>query len=104
MLRQGLIFLIASALVVLFARYVHVLIVYIDIAYTYVNMKMAGLFSHNLMGVMLRKVLTLMIFPLALAGIPALLYHAIRHRTMPHYIELAWFIWIVVVLSCVLIR
>ena len=102
--RQGIIYLLLSIIVVLFAQYVHLLIVYLDIFYTFINVKLAPIFSGSPMGIIIRKVMTLTLLPVIIAAIPALIYQAIKRKPMPYFIEITWFLWLVIVLSKVLIR
>ncbi|MDI1351346.1 MAG: hypothetical protein PSV35_01035 [bacterium] len=104
MLRHGLIYLLLSILVVLFAKYAHLLIVYIDVFFTYINLKLTPIFSQTGWGLIIRKILVLMVLPLLITAIPALIYRAIKGREMPHFIAIAWVIWTVIVLSDILIR
>lgn len=103
-LRQALIYLLLSIMVVIFSQYVHLLIVYVDLFYTYINIKLAPIFSSSETGVMIRKVISLVLLPLVIAAIPALIYRAVKGKHMPHFIETTWFLWLVIVLSKVLIR
>ena len=103
-LRQGLIYLLLSIVVVLFAQYVHVLIVYIDVFYTYINLKLAPVFSNSEVGILIRKVISLVLLPIAIAAVPALIYRAIKGKQMSYFIEITWFLWLIIVLSKVLIH
>lgn len=104
MLRQFLIYLTLSILIVLFAKYAHLLIVYIDMFFTYVNIKLTPVFSQTGWGLVIRKILVLMILPLIITAIPALIYRTIKGSEMPHFIAITWVIWTVIVLSDILIR
>lgn len=104
MLRQSLIYLILSILVVLFSQYAHLLVVYIDMFFTYVNIKLTPIFSQTGWGLVIRKTLVLVLLPVALTAVPALIYRAIKGKDMPHFIAIAWIIWIVIVLSDILVR
>jgi hypothetical protein len=104
MLRQTIIYLLLSILVVLFAQYVHLLIVYIDMVYTFINLQLAPIFSNSTVGILIRKVISLVFIPVVLAAIPALIYRAIKGKHMPYFVEVTWFLWLVIVLSKVLIR
>lgn len=104
MLRHSLIYLLLSILVVIFARYAHLLIVYIDMFFTYVNYHLTPIFSQTGWGLIIRKILVLMLMPIVITGIPALLYRAIKGHDMPHFIAIVWVIWTVIVLSDILIR
>lgn len=104
LLKQATLYLILSILLILFTRYVHLLIVYIDLFFVYINLQLAPFFNTTFWGVMLRKIVILVSLPLILAGIPALIYRAIKGRTMPYLIPTVWVIWTVIVLNDILIR
>ncbi len=104
MLRQSLIYLLLSVLIVVFAKYAHLLIVYIDLFYVHINLKLAPVFSQTGWGLIIRKVLVLMLLPIIIAGIPALIYRAIKGREMPHFLAVVWVLWTIIVLSVILIR
>lgn len=104
MLRHALIYLTLSILVVIFARYAHLLILYIDVFFTYVNLLLTPIFSHTGWELVFRKTLVLVLLPVALTAVPALLYKAFTGRDMPHFIAITWVIWTVIVLSDILVR
>ena len=104
MLKQSIIYLVLSILIVLFAEYAHICIVYIVLFYTYINVKLALIFSNSALGIMLRQVLSLVLLPIAIAAIPALIYRAIKGSQMPYFMEVTWLLWLVIVLSKVLIH
>ncbi|MFC3909204.1 hypothetical protein ACFORL_08985 [Legionella dresdenensis] len=104
MLRQSLIYVVLSILVVLFAKYAHLLIVYIDMLYAWFNVKLTPLFNYGGWGTLIRKVILLVLIPVLIAAIPALIYRLIKGKDMPHFIELTWCLWLVIVLSNVLIH
>ncbi|QRN04420.1 hypothetical protein GH742_11320 [Legionella sp. MW5194] len=104
MLRQSLIYLALSILVIVFAKYAHLLIVYIDMFYAYVNLKLAAVFSHTGIGLLIRKVILLTLIPILLASVPALIYRPIRGKPMPYLLELTWCLWLIIVLSNLLIH
>ncbi|MCC5791516.1 MAG: hypothetical protein JJT82_02760 [Legionellaceae bacterium] len=104
MLKHVLLYLILSILVVVFANYFHILIVYIDMLYTWINVKISPVFNRNSLGVTIRHILVLTLLPVILAAVPALLYRLFKGKTMPHLYFLTWFFWLVIVLSVLLIR
>ncbi len=103
MLKQSLIYLVLSILVVIFARYMHVLVVYLDICYTYANLKLAPLFSNSQSGIILRGVIILTLLPIIITAIPALIYRAFKGGLMPYYFEVTWMIWFLIVVSKIII-
>lgn len=104
MLRQSLIYIFLSILVVIFAKYAHTIVVYIDLFYTWMSIKLAPIFSHTSTGVIIRNIVMLVLLPVIVACIPALIYRLIKGQTMPYFIELTWCVWLVIVLSVLLIR
>lgn len=104
MLRQSLIYLLLSILVIVFARFAHNLIVYIDIFYAYINFKLTPIFSQTGVGIIIRKVILLVFIPIIIAAIPALGYRVVKGGEMPYFYELTWTLWLIIVLSNLLIR
>ncbi|KGP63566.1 hypothetical protein EP47_05440 [Legionella norrlandica] len=104
MLRHSLIYLVLSILIVVFAKYAHLVIVYIDMFFTYVNWKLMPIFSQTGWGLIIRKTIVLMLLPIIITGIPALVYRAIKGKDMPHFVSIVWVIWTIIVLSDILIR
>ncbi len=102
--RQILIYFLMSVLIVVFAKYAHLLVLYIDTFFTYINLQLSTVFSHTGWGLIIRKTLVLMFLPIILVAIPALLYRAIRGREMPYFIASIWVIWTIIVLSDILVR
>jgi hypothetical protein len=103
MLKQGLFYLILSIIVVAFARYAHLLVVYLDIFYTYLNVKFTPLFSTNEAGILLRSVIILTLLPIAITTVPALVYRALKGKLMPYYFEATWIVWFTIVISKIII-
>lgn len=103
MLKQCAIYLLLSILVVVFSEHAQLLIVYIDMFYTWVNVKLTPIFSSSHLGQLIRNILTLTFIPLVIAFIPAGAYRLIKGKSMPHFIALTWLLWLVLVLSKVLI-
>lgn len=103
MLKQSLIYLILSLIVVIFASYAHLLVVYLDILYTQANLALAPLFSNSHDGVILRGVIVLTLLPICITAIPALIYRALKGHTIPYYFEATWMIWLMIVISKIII-
>lgn len=104
MLRQSLIYLVLSILIVVFARYAHLLVVYIDMFFVYINLLLSPIFSPSGWGLVIRKMVVLTLLPIIITGIPALIYKLIRGSNMPHFIAITWVIWTIIVISDILIR
>ncbi len=104
MLKQSIIYLILSILIVVFAQYAHLLMVYAVVFYTYILVQITPIFSGTQYGVLIRNVVSLVLMPVIVAGIPALIYRAIKGQTMPYFIELTWALWLIIVLGKILIQ
>lgn len=104
MQKQSIIYLLASILVVVFAKYAHALIVYIDMFFIWLNWTSAPLFKHIGIGEGMSKIVILVLTPILIAAVPALIYRFIKGQNMPGMIELTWCLWLVIVLSNILIR
>lgn len=104
MLRQSMVYLVLSILIVIFAAYVHLLIVYIDMLYTLINVKLAPVFSNSPLGILIRQILVLTLLPVLVAGIPALIYRSLKGKQMSYFFETLWLLWLILVLSKILIN
>ncbi len=104
MLKQIILYFVLSICIVIFAKYAHLLIVYIDMFYTFINVKLAPIFSNSGVGILIRKVISLTLLPVLISAIPALIYLGIKGKSMPYFIEVTWIIWLIIVLSKVLIH
>ncbi len=104
MLKQSLIYLLLSIIVVIFAKYAYLLIVYISMLYTSVNVNLIPVFAHMGLGTAIRKIILLVLIPVLIALIPALVYRLVKGKEMPYLIELTWGLWLVIVLSNILVR
>ena len=103
MLRQGIIYLIISILVIILKKYAKLLLMYIDWTFTQITTQLSPLLTTIGIGQPLQKILLLVLVPILITAIPGLLYYAIKHKAMPYYIEITWCIWLVFVLSNLLI-
>ncbi|NCT57025.1 MAG: hypothetical protein GW760_04855 [Legionella sp.] len=104
MLKQSLIYLLLSMLVIMLANYVKIFIIYVDIFYTYINARLNPLFGSGFVGEIFRNTFTLVLVPLAIAAIPALVYKLIKRKHMPYFIELTWVLWLIIAMSSYLIH
>lgn len=100
---QIFIYLILSTLVVVFSQWIHMLLVYINMIYAIIHVKLNPFFNYMGLSMMVRKVILLILIPVGIASIPALIYRLIRGRWMPYFIELTWVLWFIFILSHLLI-
>lgn len=104
MLKQTIFYLALSILVVVFARYFALGIIHIDHIYTWLNLKISTVFSNSFMGLTVQQIIVLMALPIVVAGVPALTYKVVKGGTMPYFLNVVWFVWLVVVLSKITIQ
>ena len=102
-MKQGFIYLALSVIIVAFAQYAHLLVLYLDILYTYTHLELSPFFSTTRAGIILRGVITLTLLPILITAIPALAYRAVKGKMMPYYYEATWFIWLMIVVSKIII-
>lgn len=99
MVKKSLIYLFFSILVVLLAQYIQTVLIYIALFYTYINVELTSIFSTTSTGILIRKIVILSVLPALIAGTPALTYRLIKGQSMPYFMELTWFLWLIIVLS-----
>lgn len=99
MLKQSLLYLVLTILVVLLARYVYYGLLYLNSIYYYLYSLIYPLFNPGYHGKIIIKVILLLIIPLMMAGVPALIYRLIKGRDMPYFNEAVWCVWVVVLIS-----
>ncbi len=104
MLKQSLVYLSLSLLIILFASYAKTFFVYVNLFYVYLNTWLEPLFGQGLIGEAFRDMLTLMLTPFVLAGIPALIYWLVKRKKMPYFLTLIWAFWLILALSSYLIH
>ena len=103
MLQQGLIYLIISILVIILKKYAKLLVAYIDFFFTQITVILSPLLTDIGLGNPLQKILLLVLVPVILTSIPGLIYYLIYRKLMPHFFQITWCIWLVIVLSHLLI-
>lgn len=99
-----IIYVLLSISVVLLAKYVNEVIVFIAYLYDYVDEHLEILFNQSAAGILSRNTLALVVCPLFITGIPALGYYAVKQSKMPYFLEATWLAWIVIVLSNSLVK
>ena len=103
MLKQGLLYLILSIIIVVFAHYAGLIILYLKNIYTYLDLLLTPVFRLSETGAAIRGTLLLIALPLILVGIPALIYRLIKKKNMPYFVEATWMLWLIIALTNLLI-
>lgn len=104
MIKQALFYLLISIVIVIFATQIQTVLLYINIIYDNVNIKLAPIFSATYSGIIFRKTFTLLLLPLMITGIPAITYRMLQGKTMPYLLEATWMVWLILVLASILIQ
>lgn len=104
MFKQSLLYLLLSILVIMFAKYAKLCVLYVDLFYTYINTLLEPLFGSGFIGEIFRNLFTLVLVPLTIAAIPAFIYWLVKRKYMPYFIELSWLLWLIIAMSSYLIR
>lgn len=104
MLKKSLIYFVLSLLVVFFAPYAKILLLYINLLYARLLQLLQPMFGSTVIGEAFRDMIALILTPLLLATIPALFYWLIKRKKIPYLIELIWLFWLVLALSSYLIH
>lgn len=104
MIKQAIIYLIISIIIVLFATQIQTILNIINIIYSNVNYRLAPIFSNSYSGVMFRQTFSLLLLPLLITGLPAIAYRMIQGKPMPYHIEATWIVWLTLVLATILIK
>ena len=103
MLRQSIIYLIISILLIILKKYAKLFLAYIDYFYTTLSTQLSPILTNIGLGNPLQKILLLALVPILITAIPALLYYLIKRKNMPYFFEMTWCIWFIIVLSNLLI-
>jgi uncharacterized membrane protein len=104
MIKHIVTYLILSLLIILFAAYAKIFFIYVNVLYVYIDTLLEPLFGAGLMGTAFRDMMTLVLTPLLLAGIPALIYWVIKRKKMPYFLETLWLFWLILAFSSYLIH
>lgn len=104
MTKQILLYIFLTILAVLCKKYLHTLIIYIDLAYAYINLKIDPLFQFLDLSHIWRNIMSMAFSPLLITGPPAVVYKLMKNKLMPHFFEITWLIWFIILISNILIR
>lgn len=102
MLKHAVIYLIVSILAILFSSYVLKLMNFLQDIFNYLAIHLTPFLQVIDLGIKTSEIFLLVIIPVVLSGVIALIYRAIKRKSMPHFIELTWIFWILLVLSNIL--
>lgn len=89
---------------VVFSKFAHMLIAYINLFYAFINTQLTPFFDHSGLDEIIRKVILLVLIPVAIVAVPALSYRLVKGKEMPYLIEATWCLWLVITFSNILLR
>lgn len=95
MLKQSLLILAASILVIFFARELNVIIVLLANAHHFVAAELGKLFANGTIGSIVRRAIALFIIPFIVALIPTLIYWAVTRTEFKYFAHIFWTAWII---------
>lgn len=104
MQRQSIIYLILSILVIIFAKFINMLLVYMAMLYAYFNVLLHPLSDYLGLNKEIYEIILLVFIPVLIMAIPALFYQLMKKRLLPYFYEITWVLWLSLVLSHLLIH
>ncbi len=104
MLNQFIYLVVASILAVIFHRFIHVVIIYIDYSFVYLQLLLSAWFKNISYGDVISKVLLLTLFPIGLIYSIQFLCHHILKSKMRQPLYWIWLTWFIIVISILFIR
>lgn len=102
MLKQSLIYLLLTILIVIFSNALHHVVLYITWSYKEIYAFILPYFHPNTQGQFIIRLILFIIIPLILTSIPAFLYKLICRKDFPYFMELLWGTWTILTLSILL--
>lgn len=97
-------YFLATLVVLLSAKYIHLALIYLDTFFVYLNLRVAPFFNQVGLGSVIHKTFVLVLIPLILTAIPALIYYPIKRQTMPYLFQVTWSLWLILVISTIMIH
>lgn len=94
--------ILLSLVILLFAHQTTRFLAEMNYFHHIVATKLASIFSHGSIGTLIRRIISLIVLPVALAGFPALGYWLIKRQPMPYFIHTVWISWIVLMTTALL--
>ena len=87
--------LVLSVFVIVLANFWGKLFSTVYHSYLWLDTELADVFNNGPTGSLIRRSLTITIFPLLVAGVPAAIYWVMKRQLMPYFYHVVWFFWIV---------
>jgi hypothetical protein len=93
MLKQIIIIVVLSLLVVVSMPYAQQGLEYLVAGHDWVNQMLMQVFSGGQVGNMLRELIALLAIPLLISLIPVIIYWLIKRKWFPYFMEVLWVVW-----------
>jgi hypothetical protein len=95
MLKQSLLVLLGSLLVVLLATEVAFVLKLVDQTHLLLTVALAKVFAGGTIGSIIRHTISLFLIPFFIALIPSLIYWAVTRKTFKYFMHILWIAWII---------
>jgi hypothetical protein len=94
MLKQIIIIIVLSLLVVVSMPYAQKGLEYLVSAHNWVDQILIQVFSGGQVGNILRALIALLAIPLLVSLIPAIIYWLVKRKWFPYFMETLWIVWV----------
>lgn len=95
MIKQVIILIALSVLVVFAASYAQEAIQALLKAHEWIAQILTEVFSGGQVGNLLRGLIALLSIPILIASIPAAFYWMVRRHFFPYFLEIVWVVWLI---------
>ena len=93
MIKQIIILLVLSVLLILGMPYVQHGLEWIVAGHNWVSDTLTNVFSGSTAGDLIRKLIALLVIPFVIGLIPVIIYWIIKRSRFPHFMLVVWVIW-----------
>jgi len=97
MTKNFTIFFVLSILSVLFLAYLSVSAHFVDAIYVHIYDWLGMFLRGNRISMMVRQVISLILIPLIVAGVPAIVYWFFKKKLMPYFFHVLFGAWLVMI-------
>ena len=104
MLKHVGLIVVLSFVLLIFSHHAQLVLVYLNDSHTWLNQKLAYIFTSSTVGNTFQEATCLLMIPFAIASIPAGGYWLVKHHLMPYFYYVVWGIWIVLFTSIMILR
>lgn len=102
MLKHISILVVLSFLILIFASQTQLMLSYLDMAHSLLNVKLSYIFNTSPLGNTLQETICLLLIPFLTAGVPAGGYWLVKRKLIPYFYHMVWIVWLVLFTSLIL--